>query len=57
MVYGDEQAQAKRPPIMVRAAISADEWAEIRKRAIDARVTNAEYVGRLLRKGLAHDGR
>lgn len=57
MVYDEEQGQAKRPPIMVRAAITADEWAEIRKRAIDARLSNAEYVASLLRKGLEHDGR
>jgi len=61
MVYGDEMPDAlvgvKGTPIMLRAAISEREWATIRKRAIDAKLTTAEYVARLLRKGLANDGR
>lgn len=57
MVYDEAQAEAKRPPIMVRVAISAEEWDELRKRAIDAHVSNAVYLARLLRKGLEDDDR
>lgn len=46
----------KAEPIMLRAAITPDEWATIRKRAIDEKVTTAELVAELLRKGLK-DGR
>ncbi len=48
---------AKVEPIILRAAITRREWAIIRKRAIDAKLTTAEYVARLLRKGLANDAR
>jgi hypothetical protein len=37
---------------MLRANISEQEWAEIRKQAIDRSVTNAEMVADLLRAGL-----
>lgn len=44
------------PPIILRAAITPEEWATLRKRAIDEKVTTAQLVARLLRKGLK-DGR
>jgi hypothetical protein len=43
-------------PIILRAAITEREWAAIRKRAIDAKQSTAEYVAELIRKGLK-DGR
>jgi len=48
---------AKTEPLRLRATITRREYDTIRKRAIDAKVTTAEYVARLLRKGLANDGR
>ncbi len=56
MVYDDEE-QAATVPIMLRAKITPEEWTLIRQRALVAGMTNAEYVARLLRKGLEHDGR
>jgi len=43
--------------VRLRATITRAEYATIRKRAIDAKLTTAEYVARLLRRGLANDGR
>ncbi len=42
---------------MLRAKITPEEWTLIRQRALAVGLTNAEYVARLLRKGLANDGR
>lgn len=39
-------------PIILRAKITEDEWAEIRKQAIDAGVRPSELVGRTLRSFL-----
>jgi mobilization protein NikA len=44
-------------PIMVRARLTPDEWADIRKRAIDANMSTSDYVALLLREGIrAVDG-
>ena len=46
----------KKPPIMLRAALSKDEWRRLRKLALDEGVSTSELVARLIRKGL-EDGR
>jgi hypothetical protein len=38
---------------MLRARITDEEWAEIRKMAIDEREHNADLVADLIRRGLA----
>ena len=42
----------KEPPIMLRASITSDEWAAIRKSAIDHEVPNQDMVAALLRLGM-----
>lgn len=42
---------------MVRAALTPDEWAALRKLAIDRKITTAALVANLLRAGLANEAR
>jgi hypothetical protein len=39
-------------PVLVRAKITAAEWARIRKRAIDAGVPASQWIGDALRDAL-----
>lgn len=44
-------------PIMVRANITREEWADIQRRRVLAGMTGAEYLAKLIRDGLrAEDG-
>lgn len=42
-----------RKPIIVRADLTDEEWAAIRKEAIDRKQTNSRYIGDLIRAGRA----
>jgi hypothetical protein len=50
-------AEQKSRPIMLRANITQREWLAIRTRAMRERISNADLVARLIRKGMEHDGR
>jgi hypothetical protein len=43
-------------PIMARLAITADEWASLRKAAIDDNTTTSKLLARLVRAELADRG-
>lgn len=46
----------KETPIMLRANISAEEWAALRKLAIDQGMSNAGIVGAAIREYLEREG-
>jgi hypothetical protein len=48
-----EHEAGEQHSIMLRAKLTDSEWAEIRKGAIDARMNASDFVGDLLRRGMA----
>lgn len=48
----DEQVTLPTP-IMLRARITGEEWANIRKLAIDDKVSNVDLMADIVRRGLA----
>lgn len=45
------------PPIMLRATLTREEWADIQRRRVLAGMTAADYLAKLIRDGIrAEDG-